>query len=32
VSTHKPRPNVAIISGLSGAGKTAATKLLEDIG
>jgi UPF0042 nucleotide-binding protein len=28
----KPRPHVAIISGLSGAGKTAASKLLEDFG
>ncbi len=27
-----PRPHVAIISGLSGAGKTAASKLLEDMG
>jgi UPF0042 nucleotide-binding protein len=27
-----PRPHVAIISGLSGAGKTAASKLLEDVG
>jgi UPF0042 nucleotide-binding protein len=27
-----PRPRVAIISGLSGAGKTAASKLLEDVG
>ncbi len=27
-----PRPHVAIISGLSGAGKTAASKLLEDAG
>ena len=27
-----PRPHVAIISGLSGAGKTAASKLLEDLG
>src|SRR3954454_14059827 len=26
------RPHVAIISGLSGAGKTAASKLLEDVG
>jgi UPF0042 nucleotide-binding protein len=26
------RPHVAIISGLSGAGKTAASKLLEDLG
>src|SRR5688500_3962389 len=26
------RPRVAIISGLSGAGKTAASKLLEDLG
>ena len=28
----KPRAHVAIISGLSGAGKTAASKLLEDSG
>jgi UPF0042 nucleotide-binding protein len=28
----KPRAHVAIISGLSGAGKTAASKLLEDVG
>ncbi|HYI21503.1 MAG TPA: RNase adapter RapZ [Candidatus Limnocylindrales bacterium] len=28
----QPRPHVAIISGLSGAGKTAASKLLEDLG
>ena len=28
----RPRPHVAIISGLSGAGKTATSKLLEDIG
>lgn len=27
-----PRAHVAIISGLSGAGKTAASKLLEDVG
>ncbi len=27
-----PKPHVVIISGLSGAGKTAATKLLEDVG
>ncbi len=27
-----PHPHVAIISGLSGAGKTAASKLLEDVG
>jgi UPF0042 nucleotide-binding protein len=27
-----PRPHVAVISGLSGAGKTAASKLLEDVG
>jgi UPF0042 nucleotide-binding protein len=32
MSTPKTRPHVAIISGLSGAGKTAASKLLEDIG
>ncbi len=34
-STPGPRaaqPHVAIISGLSGAGKTAASKLLEDVG
>lgn len=30
--TPKARPHVAIISGLSGAGKTAASKLLEDLG
>lgn len=30
--TAKARPHVAIISGLSGAGKTAASKLLEDLG
>ena len=29
---NAPRPHVAIISGLSGAGKTAASKLLEDVG
>ncbi len=29
---HQPRAHVAIISGLSGAGKTAASKLLEDVG
>jgi UPF0042 nucleotide-binding protein len=29
---ENPRPHVAIISGLSGAGKTAASKLLEDVG
>lgn len=28
----RARPHVAIISGLSGAGKTAASKLLEDLG
>jgi RNase adapter protein RapZ len=28
----RPRAHVAIISGLSGAGKTAASKLLEDVG
>jgi UPF0042 nucleotide-binding protein len=28
----RPRAHVAIISGLSGAGKTAASKLLEDLG
>lgn len=32
MSTTKPQSHVAIISGLSGAGKTAASKLLEDIG
>ncbi len=32
MSTTKPTSHVAIISGLSGAGKTAASKLLEDIG
>ncbi len=32
MSTTKPSSHVAIISGLSGAGKTAASKLLEDIG
>lgn len=31
-TTAQPRAHVAIISGLSGAGKTAASKLLEDIG
>ena len=31
-STEEIRPHVAIISGLSGAGKTAASKLLEDVG
>jgi len=31
-STGTSRPRVAIISGLSGAGKTAASKLLEDLG
>ena len=30
--TERPRSHVAIISGLSGAGKTAASKLLEDLG
>lgn len=30
--SRKARPHVAIISGLSGAGKTAASKLLEDLG
>ena len=29
---QRTRPHVAIISGLSGAGKTAASKLLEDLG
>jgi UPF0042 nucleotide-binding protein len=29
---QQARPRVAIISGLSGAGKTAASKLLEDLG
>lgn len=29
---NPPKPHVVIISGLSGAGKTAATKLLEDVG
>jgi UPF0042 nucleotide-binding protein len=29
---RQPQPHVAIISGLSGAGKTAASKLLEDVG
>jgi RNase adapter protein RapZ len=28
----RARPHVTIVSGLSGAGKTAATKLLEDVG
>lgn len=32
MTTAKPQSHVAIISGLSGAGKTAASKLLEDIG
>lgn len=32
MSITKPSSHVAIISGLSGAGKTAASKLLEDIG
>lgn len=31
-SQPQRRPHVAIISGLSGAGKTTATKLLEDLG
>jgi len=31
-SRPKARPHVVIISGLSGAGKTAASKLLEDLG
>jgi UPF0042 nucleotide-binding protein len=30
--TIEQRPHVVIISGLSGAGKTAASKLLEDVG
>lgn len=30
--SKRVRPHVAIISGLSGAGKTAASKLLEDLG
>ena len=30
--SDRPKPHVAIISGLSGAGKTAASKLLEDLG
>jgi UPF0042 nucleotide-binding protein len=30
--TTNGKPHVAIISGLSGAGKTAASKLLEDVG
>jgi len=30
--TPRPRSHVVIISGLSGAGKTAASKLLEDVG
>lgn len=29
---NRSQPHVAIISGLSGAGKTAASKLLEDVG
>jgi UPF0042 nucleotide-binding protein len=32
MKTADGKPNVAIISGLSGAGKTAASKLLEDVG
>jgi len=32
VTPGRPRAHVAIISGLSGAGKTAASKLLEDVG
>src|SRR4051794_20071260 len=32
VEGNVARPHVAIISGLSGAGKTAASKLLEDVG
>src|SRR3954470_1041426 len=32
VEGNASRPRVAIISGLSGAGKTAASKLLEDLG
>src|SRR5690349_13731589 len=31
-SSDRPHPHVAIISGLSGAGKTAVSKLLEDVG
>ena len=31
-ATEQTRAHVAIISGLSGAGKTAASKLLEDVG
>lgn len=31
-SAPRPQSHVAIISGLSGAGKTAASKLLEDLG
>ncbi len=31
-SRARSEPHVAIISGLSGAGKTAASKLLEDVG
>ena len=31
-SRARTEPHVAIISGLSGAGKTAASKLLEDVG
>jgi UPF0042 nucleotide-binding protein len=31
-SRARSQPHVAIISGLSGAGKTAASKLLEDVG
>lgn len=32
MSENGERPHVVIISGLSGAGKTAASKLLEDVG
>src|SRR3954470_5185482 len=32
VEGNAARPHVVIISGLSGAGKTAASKLLEDVG
>ena len=31
-TSDRPQPHVAIISGLSGAGKTAVSKLLEDVG
>lgn len=31
-SREAPRPHVVIITGLSGAGKTATSKLLEDVG